>query len=545
MASTLLSGLAVFAAGQASAQSGGGEVSEIVVTGTRIPSPNLTSVAPVTSLGAADIKAQGISRVEDLINSLPQAFASQGSNYSNGSNGTATVNLRGLGSNRTVVLIDGRRLQAGNPTSAITAVAADLNFIPTGLVERVDVLTGGASAVYGADAVGGVVNFIMNKNFEGVRVDAQYSIYQHNQHNEAIQAVVRGNRATAAVPDNFIVPGDFKGGEGSQVSLTMGVNAPDGKGNITAYATYISINPVTASNYDYTACALNSGATTFAASRCGGSGTAFPARFGNFVVDPAGPGNTFRARNAATDVYNFAPTNYLQRPDERYGLGAFAHYEITPMFEAYTDVMFMEDNSTATIAPGGIFVGGGPGAGGAYQVNCNNPLLTAVQQGQICGANAGTPFIQDLAIARRNTEGGGRNSVFHHEEYRIVVGLKGQLSENWSYDAYMQYGSTTLSQRTENYFVTSRINNALRAETNAAGQVVCSSVISGTDPACVPYNIFRIGGVTQAALDYLQAPAFSSGNITERVANVNVVGILPDAIKSPMANDGCRRFVRR
>jgi outer membrane cobalamin receptor len=149
LASSMICGAAFLglSATQASAQADSAEVSEIVVTGTRIPSPNLTSVAPVTSLGAADIKAQGVARVEDLINSLPQAFAAQGSNYSNGSNGTATVNLRGLGSNRTVVLIDGRRLQAGNPTSAITAVAADLNFIPTALVERVDVLTGGASAV--------------------------------------------------------------------------------------------------------------------------------------------------------------------------------------------------------------------------------------------------------------------------------------------------------------------------------------------------------------------------------------------------------------
>ncbi|MGH6967087.1 MAG: TonB-dependent receptor, partial [Phenylobacterium sp.] len=538
MASSMICGAALLGltATQAqAAEAAAGEVAEVVVTGTRIPSPNLTSIAPVTSLGSADIKAQGVARIEDLVNSLPQAFASQGSSYSNAANGTATVNLRGLGSNRTVVLIDGRRLQAGNPTSQIVAVAADLNFIPTALVERVDVLTGGASAVYGADAVGGVVNFIMNKNFEGVRVDAQYSIYQHSQHNDYIQGVVRAARAAAAVPDNYIVPGDFKGGEASTVSLIMGVNAPDGKGNITAYATYINVNPVVAANFDYTACSLNSG-VSFAAAGCGGSGTAFPARIGPFRVDPAGPGNTFRA-NSANDVYNFAPTNYLQRPDQRYGLGAFAHYEITPMFEAYSDVMFMEDNSTAQIAPGGIFANGGPGPGGAYQINCNNPLMTPTQQTQLCGTNAGTPFIINTPVARRNTEGGGRASVFHHEEYRIVVGLKGQLAENWTYDGYMQYGSTSLSQRTENYFVTSRINNALRAERNATGQIVCSSVITGTDTACVPYNIFSVNGVTQEALDYLQAPAFSSGNITERVVNLNVVGLFPD-LKSPMSNDG-------
>src|SRR4051812_2103049 len=228
-------GLSATQASAAAAAPAAGEVSEIVVTGTRIPTPNLTSVAPVTSVTAADIKAQGVSRVEDLINSLPQSFAAQGSNVSNGSNGTATVNLRGLGSSRTLVLIDGRRLMGGNPTSSIVSVAADLNFIPTSLVERVDILTGGASAVYGADAVAGVVNFIMNKNFEGVRVDAQYSLYQHSQHNDYIQGVVRAARAAAAVPDNFIVPGDFKGGEGTNVSLTIGANAPDGKGNVTAY----------------------------------------------------------------------------------------------------------------------------------------------------------------------------------------------------------------------------------------------------------------------------------------------------------------------
>jgi len=169
LASSMICGAAFLAmsAGQAYAADTDTEVTEIVVTGTRIPTPNLTSVSPVTAIGSADIKAQGVTRVEDMVNSLPQAFAAQGGQVSNGSNGTATVNLRGLGASRTLVLIDGRRLGPGNPSSATSAVA-DLNFIPSSLVERVDVLTGGASAVYGADAVAGVVNFIMKKDFEGV-----------------------------------------------------------------------------------------------------------------------------------------------------------------------------------------------------------------------------------------------------------------------------------------------------------------------------------------------------------------------------------------
>src|SRR5258708_506672 len=118
------------ASAAAAAAAAAGEVSEIVVTGTRIPTPNLTSVAPVTSVTSADIKAQGVSRIEDLINSLPQSFAAQGSNVSNGSDGTATVNLRGLGPARTLVLIDGRPLMGGNPTSSISAVAPRPNLPP-------------------------------------------------------------------------------------------------------------------------------------------------------------------------------------------------------------------------------------------------------------------------------------------------------------------------------------------------------------------------------------------------------------------------------
>src|SRR5512144_3213821 len=149
---------------------------DIVIPGTRIPQPHLTSASPVTVLGAQDVKLAGTTRTEDLINSLPQAFATQGSNISNGSTGTASVNLRNLGSVRTLVLINGRRLQPGDPRAGSIA---DINFIPSSIVKRVDVLTGGASSVYGADAVAGVVNFIMDTNFTGLRIDAQASTFNH------------------------------------------------------------------------------------------------------------------------------------------------------------------------------------------------------------------------------------------------------------------------------------------------------------------------------------------------------------------------------
>ena len=130
------------AAAAAAADAGSGEVSEIVVTGTRIPSPNLSSIAPVTTVGNAEIKAQGVTRIEDITNALPQVFAGQGSSITNGQTGTATVNLRGLGASRTLVLVDNRRLMPGDPLQV--SASADLNFVPAALVERIDVLTGGA-----------------------------------------------------------------------------------------------------------------------------------------------------------------------------------------------------------------------------------------------------------------------------------------------------------------------------------------------------------------------------------------------------------------
>ena len=523
LASSMICGAALLAT-QAQAQ-GTNEVQEVVVTGSRIPQPNLTSISPVTSINASDIRAQGVTRIEDMINTLPQAFASQGAFISNGASGTATVNLRGLGSSRTLVLLDGRRIMPGDPGSS----AADLNFIPSALVERVEVLTGGASSTYGADAVSGVVNFLMQRNFEGFKVDVQYSTYQHKNDNTGVQAIIKAKQATATDKSQFVVPSsNVTDGDGVAVSVAFGANTSDDKGNITAYATWRHNNPILQGNRDYSTCTFNSGN----AFTCGGSGTAVPARFGSLIVDPSGPGNTFRARNSATDVYNYGPTNYYQRPDERYNLGAFAHYDVSEWATAYMDVMFMDDRSVAQIAPGGIFAG-------AYGVNCDNPLMTATQQTQLCGAAAGTATIKTQTVARRNVEGGPRQEDIRHNAYRIVLGLKGDLSEAWSYDAYLQYGTAQTSSTRTGYFLVPNIKNALVARRNAAGQIVCQSVIDGTDPACVPYNIFQLGKVTPEALKYLLTDSSGIGELKQSVVSGSVTGELGEyGVKSPFAEEG-------
>jgi iron complex outermembrane receptor protein len=286
-------------------------VQKVEITGSRIPTANLEGTSPVTVLAAKDIKADGVRNVENLLNNLPQVFAAQTGSVANGATGTATVNLRGLGSNRTLVLVNGKRLPSGSAGTA----AADLNQIPTALVKRVEVLTGGAGAVYGADAVAGVVNFILNDKFEGVQLDANYSGYNHKQQNAGgVADIVAARHATNA--KEFNVPGD-KGfdGRSKDASLLIGGNFDNNKGNATLFFSYKKEDALTQADRDFTACTLTSTAAGFT---CGGSSTNATGRFTNtktnavYTVDSAGLARPYAT---ATDAYNFGPINHLQRPD--------------------------------------------------------------------------------------------------------------------------------------------------------------------------------------------------------------------------------------
>jgi outer membrane receptor protein involved in Fe transport len=519
------------------------------------------------------------------VNQLPQAFAAQNGTVSNGATGTATVNLRGLGSARTLVLIDGRRMPAGGVTAG--SYAADLNQIPTAMVERVEVLTGGASAVYGSDAVAGVVNFIMKKDFEGIQIDGQYAMYQHNNSFSGPGAVqLRDTIAArhATNPSQFNLPDDnVTDGNGVQGTITMGVSTEDGRGNITAYISYQDNKPVLQRDRDFSACALAANPTTSFA--CGGSGTAYPGTFTDFNGNDnssAGPdkkrgtaddvpdtnplpsfnstvdsatGNTFRAFDAATDQYNFGPTNYYLRPDTRYSLGAMGHYELSPFADVYTQLMFTDYRSVAQIAAGGAFFNTGT-------INCDNPFLSQGPGGQAetigCGTQAqlaattidpstqvgpdgklgtaddvpGSTFLADenvvpMYLGRRNIEGGGRQSQFHNQSFRTLLGSRGDIAEGWNYDASVQFSRVTADQSSVNDFVVPNLQNALHAVVDPdTGETVCASVLDGTDPNCVPYNPFTLGGVTAAALNYLQVPAVQSGVIDQNIVTGVITGDL-------------------
>jgi iron complex outermembrane receptor protein len=525
-------------------------IQEVVVTGSRIAQPNLTSVSPVTAVGSDQIKIEGVTRVEDLINNLPQAFADFGGNLSNGSTGTASVNLRNLGSQRTLVLVNSRRLMPGDPTQN-AAASPDLNQIPSALIERVEVLTGGASAVYGADAVAGVVNFIMNDKFEGVRLDAQYSMYQHNNDDSTVTNLLRD--ANYAVPE-----GNVRDGYTKDLTFIAGINTPDGRGNATVYVGYRTLDPITQNRRDFSSCALGSSAAgdptsnTFA---CGGSANTALGLFqtynpadpndlnptGAFTIDPDGTVRDFQT----SDQFNFAPYNFYQREDERKTAGLFAHYDFSDKASVYTEFMFMDDRTQAQIAPSGAFLGAGQGQPpffGRYAVNCDNPLLSASAVDAFCGGNAGAGDIL-IDIGKRNVEGGGRNDDLRHTSFRGVLGLRGDIAEGWNYDVYGLYGTSLLSENYQNDVSRSRIRKALLAVNGPNGVPVCrinaDSDLTNDDPSCVPYAILGVGSVTPEQLAYLQIPALSEGSTTEQVLSGSVSGDLGQyGVKLPSANDG-------
>ena len=548
---------------------------DIIVTGSRIPQPNLESAAPVTVVSDQDVKLSGSTRIEDVLNQLPSVGASQSSGVSNDASGAAEVDLRYLGSKRSLALVNGRRMTPGDP--ADTTQAADLNLIPAALVKRVEVLTGGASSVYGADAVAGVVNFILDTEFEGIRFDGNWSKWQHNQQDPSVGGGLHMSDIMNA--RGFPIPGDVWDGQQLDGTVTIGAGFDDDRGHAVAYFGYRKVKPVLQGDRDYSACVIQN--TGGGVPRCGGSATANPGNLFLFTTFDAttstvaglGPGTI---EVGLQNIYNFGPLNYYQRPDERYVAGAFANYEITPAIKPYLEFMLMDDRTLAQIAPSGNFFN-------TTSYNCDNPLMSAEQLAVICAppnlvvgfipggtfpVAAGAPY-NDLGpggtplltpfnfidpftggtyqrgygfMARRNTEGGPRIADLKHTSYRGVLGTRGDLSNAWSYDAYFQYGRVNYSQVYKNEFSQARLIRALNVvddpRTPGVLDPVCRAVLTGEDPNCVPYDVFG-AAPSQAAINYLNVSGLINGQTSEQIANINFTGALGEmGFRTPWAEDG-------
>jgi iron complex outermembrane receptor protein len=505
------------------AQEAAPPMQKVEVTGSRIPTANLEGPSPITVMSAKEIKMDGVRSVENLLNNLPQVFADQGGTISNGASGTATVNLRNFGADRTLVLVNGRRLPAGSPSNT----AADLNQIPAPLIKRVEVLTGGASAIYGSDAVAGVVNFIMVDNFQGAQVELNHSFYNHTQHG--------GAAADASKARNFPLPGNINAdGKIKDGTLLIGGNFAENKGNATVFFSYKKEDALLQSERDFTACSLG-GFTAGATLKCGGSGTSFPGRFftaaGQKTVADANGG--VRPYVAATDQYNFGPLNYFQRPSERYGFNASAHYDISDKARVYSEAGFHDDHTVAQIAPSGLF---GFDASGPNAIHVENPFLSQAWKDAL-GLSAANPTAEST-IFRRNVEGGGRQDDIRHTSYRGVLGLKGEIG-NWNYDVFAQLGRVVYAENYLNDFSNNRIGKALDVVLNSSGVPVCRSALNGTDPACAPYNIWSLGKITPEALKYLQTPGFKQGGTSQSIQGFNLSSDLGEyGLKMPTATNG-------
>jgi outer membrane receptor protein involved in Fe transport len=341
-----------------------------------------------------------------------------------------------------------------------------------------------------------------------------------------------------ANPTQFALPDDnVTDGEAREFNVTMGVSTEDGRGNITAYAGVRDNKEVLQRDRDYSACSLNANPTT--SFSCGGSATSYPGYFytpaGIFTIDQT-TGNTFRPFTD-DDLYNFGPSNFYQRPDTRYVLGAMGHYELAEVADVYTQLMFADYESVAQIAPGGNFFD-------TNTINCDNPFLSG-QQLTTLGCDAAAIAAGDsvtMYLARRNIEGGGRQQRFENTSFRAVLGVRGAISENWDYDAFVQYSSGVADQSANNYFHKTRLVRAMDAVIDpATGAATCRSVLDGTDPNCVPYNPFQIGGVTPQALAYIQVPGLQQGKIEQEIYSASMTGDLGAyGIKSPWASESIK-----
>ena len=480
---------------------------EIVVTGSLIRNPNLTSASPVQTLAEGEITLRAPNNAEEALRSLPGVSPGIGTQVNNGGNGTNEVDLRGLGVQRNLVLLDGERLVPARGDGA-----TDLNVIPISLLQRVDLLTGGASTTYGADAVSGVVNFITRRDFTGIDINAGYKIPQRGQ------------------------------GRSYRADLTLGANFADDRGNAVLNMGYTKIDPI----YQTRPFALF-GVSPTSGRASGSSATSTPTAIafsnGDFV-QLAPDASSLLPQYAG---FNFNPYNIFQTPLERKSLYSAARYDVTDHVEVYARGMFTSNQIKTIVAPSGIF-------GLPETVNANNPYLSSTVRNQICAENfssqttaagatgvsaaAMTALLADAArytpancalqtgntafvaptvtsagvvtaagtpgtgldlpgVYRRLTELGPRVSTYQNNVYDARAGVRVDVTSSIKLDVSGSYGRSEQTQTQSGYVLNSRVGQALYANN--------TTTCVNTANSCVPLNIFGpSGSITAAQVAFIQ-----------------------------------------
>ena len=529
----------------------------IVVTGTRLVRQDFEAISPVTTVGAEQLELTATLTTDTLLNELPQIVPGN-TRTSNNAGGFdyATVDLRGLGPNRTLVLVNGERV----PVSS-TLGAVDLNTIPSSLISRIEVVTGGASAVYGSDALSGVVNFVLKDDYEGGEINATY-----------------GSELSTGNASEFEING------------LVGGNFANGRGNMTAYGSYYNRNGVFQSAYDYSrlSAALcydgthSSGPLNKyhvfvcdnrdAAISAGMLGVAFPGgsgtppwgwiaqnpanKFQNLSVVENGVGNTnFNAGNTDTNCdgvaggavnsgnlsfndsgqltprntslwcgipdrsigssrYNYAPDNYLVIPAERIALTTSGHYDINDNLRLSVLMNYTNSRTTIQLAPTPAtnivvqITDDGAGGGSGPFISANHPDLWAALQSR---PNPNAPFV----LNRRTTEVGARVGHFESNNFYVMTSLDGSLGDNWDWNLTASYGQVLFNTRSENSVNLTAMNQGLAGCLDTSGNPLGTSAL----PGCLQLDMFGPGALTPQMADFIRVNTFNDTIIEEnRVA---------------------------
>ncbi|MFU8832854.1 MAG: TonB-dependent receptor plug domain-containing protein, partial [Wenzhouxiangella sp.] len=533
----------------------------VQVTGSRLVSPNVTSPSPVTVVTSDQFEMRGTTDTIDLINTLPQAFAAQTTAFANGANGTSTLNLRGLGAIRTLVMANGKRLPPGSPTPG--GWPSDINLIPSQLVERVEIVTGGASAVYGSDAVGGVANFILKRDFEGVEVDALFGFNQASNSASNIRRVLENS--------GFDPVGSRTDNATFDVSIVMGTNLANGRGNVTGYFRRVQNDGIDQGDRDFAQCALNeAGRETLT---CSGSNAGpFPTTIvvgvatdadGNPIELVDANGNGLGANSGAfslnpgggftpgfNNAFNFNPDNPIRRKVERFNAGFSGFYEFTDSVEAYIDFGFTQNQSPQVIAPSAAF------GSSVNRVNCDNPLIAPELLARICGVQDpvtgqfsrdvdGDGFAQ-AEVRRRFVEGGGRTDDRTLTNFRVVGGLRGIVLDHWEWDLFGQFAKTNLDRIQTKQVTFDAILAAMDIVADADGNPVCRSALDGSNPDCVPFvTAFDPTATNPPGLEaFIDTPTLTTGNTKQTVVGGTAQADLGNyGISSPMSDFGVNFLV--
>jgi outer membrane receptor protein involved in Fe transport len=530
--------------------------SEIIVTGSRIARPTLDSAIPVTTVSAADLTRSGQTNIGDVLQRLPALNASLtqagslGGGVSIGTTGLNILNLRNLGSPRTLVLVDGQR----HITSVEGEFLVDVNTIPTDLIERVDVVTGGSSAVYGSDAMAGVVNFVLKRNYEGFGFNAQGGMSgQGDRGNYNLSATYGKNFAEGR--GNVTVDLEYQ-----RADPLFFTDRPDQTGAFAGRNQFQRINTNASGEIERT---FLTGVRSFGYSnggtfipyggssllKCDGVAAAclsnqFPRVFlfqGDGSLRESNYGRDFRPvgsnNNQGGDGATLEDTGVLQPGYSRYVANVLAHYDVSDAFQPYIQGKFVRVDTFQVSSP--TFSQGGPqGVGQEYDglgtlinvpISLDNAFLTPQALNTIRSQlPAGSTFFN---MNRNNVDLGSRGERDRRDTWRIVGGVQGRFNDDWHYDVNVDYGHVKTNYLFTNNRIEDHFFNAIDAVRNASGQIVCRiNQTAITDPACAPLSLLGPNGGIQdpaqraAALAYVNTTSQRRGTASELDINGNLAG---------------------